>query len=91
MVGFQILAADNVRQSWRADNGERFIQLREYGLFKQVGRGGLSNPPTFTDVIIFVKSVAPELRRQYPGLPNRAYYDYRLLIDGEFYHVVAFD
>lgn len=92
MVGFTIIAADTVRQSWRTpDTNARFIELRESGLFKEVGRSGLLNPPGFTDVVVFAKAMDPALRRQYPGLSTRAYYDYRLLIDGEVYHVVAFD
>lgn len=92
MTGFSVLAADNVRQSWRStETNARYIELREYGLFKEVGMSALLNPVAFTDAIVFVKPVEAHLRRQYPGLPNRAYYEYRLLIDGEFYHVVAFD
>lgn len=73
MVGFQIVAADDVRQSW-SDRGTRFIQLRASGLFRQVAGGGLLDPPGFSEAIVFAK---PRTR------------ECRLLIDGEFYQVVA--
>jgi hypothetical protein len=73
MVGFHILAADDVRQSWQRD-GARFIELRQSGLFRQTGLALGVDPPGFTEAIVFAK---PRTR------------DYRLLIDGEFYHVVA--
>jgi hypothetical protein len=75
MVGFQIIAADDVRQSW-SDRGQRYIQLRTSGLFRQVAGGGLIDPPGFAEAIVFAK---PRSR------------EHRLLIDGEFYHVVAFE
>jgi hypothetical protein len=71
MVGFQIVAADDVRQAW-SDRGTRFIQLRQAGLFRQIAGGGQLDPPGFTEAIVFQK---PRTR------------DYRLLIDGEFYQV----
>lgn len=73
MVGFQILAVDDVRQSWQR-YGTRFIELRQAGLFRQVDRAIGADPPTFTDAVVFMK---PQTR------------DYRLLIDGEFYQVVT--
>lgn len=75
MVGFQIIAADDVRQSWHK-GADRYIELRQSGLFRQVGVALGVDPPAFSDVIVFAK---PRTR------------DYRLLIDGEFYHVVAYD
>jgi hypothetical protein len=74
MVGFQIIAADDVRQSW-SDRGVRFIQLRQAGLFRQVGGGGGQlDPPGFSEAIVFAKPKSRECR---------------LLIDGEFYQVEA--
>jgi hypothetical protein len=90
MVGFQIVAADDVRQAW-SDGSDRFIQLRESGLFRVRPGGGLLTPAAFSDAIVFAKPYAAQLRQRYPGLPARAYYDYRLLIDGEIYHVAAYD
>lgn len=91
MVGFQIVASDDVRQAWQSvETSHRYIQLRQMGLFRQVAVAGL-NPAAFSEVIVFAKPVDPSLRQQYPGLSARAYFDYRLLIDGEFYHVVAWD
>jgi hypothetical protein len=75
MVGFQIVAADDVRQAW-SDRGVRYIQLRASGLFRQVAGSGLVDPPGFSEAIVFAK---PRAR------------DYRLLIDGEFYQVVPHD
>lgn len=75
MVGFHIIAVDDVRQSWSA-RGVRFIELRTNGLFRQVGVAIGADPPGFTDAIVFAK---PRTR------------DYRLLIDGEFYQVEAHD
>ncbi len=69
----QVIAADDVRQSWRA-RGVRFIELRSSGLFRQVDVAIGVDPPGFADAIVFAK---PRTR------------DYRLLIDGEFYQVVA--
>jgi hypothetical protein len=75
MVGFQIIAADDVRQSWQRD-GTRFIELRQSGLFRQTGVAPGVDPPGFAEAIVFGKPRARE---------------HRLLIDGEFYHVVAFE
>jgi hypothetical protein len=75
MVGFQIVAADDVRQAW-SDRGVRYIQLRQGGLFRQAGAAIGVDPPAFTDVIVFAK---PRTR------------DCRLLIDGEFYQVEAYE
>jgi hypothetical protein len=75
LVGFQIVAADDVRQSWQRD-GARFIQLRQSGLFRQTGMAIGVDPPGFSEAIVFAR---PRTR------------EYRLLIDGEFYAVVAFD
>jgi hypothetical protein len=91
MVGFRIAAADDVRQVFRLQ-GRRIFQLRASGLFRaRVGGGGTLDPATFSEAILFAKPHAPQLRQQFPGLPERAYFDYRLLIDGEFYDVEAFD
>ena len=89
MVGFHVVAVDDVRQSWRSESGDRFIQLRDYGLFKIQGLG-LMTPPAFSEAIVFAKALPAALVRQYPGQPTRAYFEYRLLIDGEFYQVSAF-
>lgn len=75
MVGFQIVASDDVRQSWSRD-GARFIELRTSGLFRQTGVALGVDPPGFAEAIVFAK---PQTR------------DCRLLIDGEFYQVEAYD
>jgi hypothetical protein len=73
MVGFQIIAADDVRQSW-SERGVRFIELRQSGLHRQTGIALGVDPPGFTEAIVFAK---PRTRER------------RLLIDGEFYQVEA--
>jgi hypothetical protein len=90
MVGFQIIAADDVRQAWTR-SATRYIELRESGLFKQADPALGLDPPAFTDAIVFAKPMGAALRQQYPGRPARAYFDYCLLIDGEFYRCIAFD
>jgi hypothetical protein len=75
MVGFQIVAADDVRQSWQRD-GARFIELRQNGVFRQTGMALGVDPPGFSEAIVFAR---PRTR------------EHRLLIDGEFYAVVASD
>jgi hypothetical protein len=90
MVGFQVLAADDVRQVFRLQ-GDRIFQLRVAGLFRERRSVGTLDPATFTEAIIFAKPLAQHLRQQFPGMPARAYFEYRLLIDGEFYSVEAFD
>jgi hypothetical protein len=90
MVGFQIVGADDVRQVFRL-KGARIFQLRASGLFRERHSVGTLDQTTFSDTIVFAKPFAPHLRQQFPGMPERAYFEYRLLIDGEFYHVEAFD
>ena len=93
MVGFQIIGVDEVRQSAKAPRppAGRFIELRERGLFKETTISGHPDPPTFSEVIIFSRPHDASLRRRFPGLGEQVYHDYRLLIDGEFYHCVAWD
>lgn len=91
MVGFQVLAADDVQKVYRLDNGQRIIELRDAGRFRLAAGSGSFAGLASSDAIVFAKPYAASLRQKFPGMPARAYFDYRLLIDGEFYHVEAFD
>ena len=91
MVGFVIVATDDVRQAWRsAETNERYIELRQSGLFKEIGDTDRLTP-AFSDAIVFAKPVTSEWRRQFPGRTDRTYFEYRLLINGEFYRAEAYD
>jgi hypothetical protein len=93
MVGFHIVGVDDVRQAWKSHKppAGRFIELRQLGLFKETTITPRLDPIAHTEVIVFARAYGPSLRQQYPGLAERVYYDYRLLIDGEFYHCVGWD
>lgn len=90
MVGYRIVAADDVRQVFRL-RGARIFQLRQSGLFRERAAVAGLLAPTFSEAIVFAKPLAPASRQQFPGVAERARFEYRLLIDGEFYDVEAFD
>ena len=82
MVGYTVIASDSVSDVVER-RGEKYVELLTGGRFKV---DGLILDPLFaSDVVVFAKGASEALRKQYPNLPERQYYLYKLLIDDEFY------
>jgi hypothetical protein len=84
MLGYTIVASASVERVVAGGSSQRVIVLDNGSAFRVDLL--LLNPLPLTDVIVFAKPLAAELRNTYRNtLPESALYSYKVLIDNEAY------
>jgi len=82
MVGYTIIDLTTVKKSFEGDYGKIYVQIESGHVFEIDGL--ILRPLPLTEVVVFSKPVAPQLRAQYEGrLPEIMFYNYRFLIEDE--------